>query len=117
MFGLNKLVKQFMGEEGAFASYSLAEGSIDAGDEDRYELTYHEKGSLVTFQRGWALDEMIVPLWSPRFLRILQFLKETDDTLVASRLDPLLQALERAITKSVWASPIREIKLGYRQRA
>jgi hypothetical protein len=117
MFELNKLVKQFMGEEGGFASYSLAEGSIDADDEDRYELTYHEKGSLVTFYRGWALDELIVPLRSPRFLRILQFLKETDDTLVAPRLDPLLQALERAITKSVWASPIREIKLGYRQRA
>lgn len=117
MCELTNLVKKFMGKEGGFASYSLADGSIDAEDEDRYELTFHEKSSLVTFYRGWAFDELIVPLRSPVFFGILQFLKQTDDEMDASTLDPLLQALGRASTKSIWTSPIRTICVGYRRRA
>lgn len=115
MSELTNLVKKFMGEKGGFASYSIAEGSIDADDEDRYELTFHESCSLVTFYRGWTFDELIVPIRSPVFFGILQFLKETDDMMDASTLDPLLRTLGRATSNFSLSSPIRKISVGFRQ--
>lgn len=112
---LLRLVKAFVGEEGGFYSYSLTEGSCDAGDEDRYDLTFHEKGSLITFSRVWAFDDLIVPLRSKRFLSILEFLGRTDDQLCAKALSSLTQALARA-TRHGEGDWISGITVSHRRR-
>ncbi|MBM5458800.1 hypothetical protein H8F21_14625 [Pseudomonas sp. P66] len=110
-----KLIKAFIGVMGSRFGYAMAEGSLDAGDEDRYGLTFHEKGSLIVFYRGWAVDEFMVPVCSTHFLAILRYLKLADDHLPADKIDPLILALEHA-TRHGEGHLISQITVGYRRR-
>lgn len=92
---LTLLVKKLMDEDNRICGYLVVEGVLDVGDEDHYELTLLENGHI-NFVRGWAIVDLIVPMWSRRFLEILQFLKGTDNQIRAESIDPLIQALDRA---------------------
>jgi hypothetical protein len=114
---LTQLIRNFVGNDGAFCSYSLVEGSLDAEHEDLYQITFHEKAGLITFYRGWSFDESIIPVSSPRFIKILHFLKDTDDQLNASTLQALIGGLECRKHRFRNASPINEITVGHRRAA
>lgn len=114
---LTQLIRNFVGEDGAFRSYSLAEGSVDAGDEDLYEITFHEKADLITFYRGWCFDESIIPVYSPQLINILYFLKATDDQLNASTLQALIDGLACRKHRFKSTPPINEIIVRYRHAA
>lgn len=106
-----KLAKDFVGKDGGFFSYSLADGSMDAGEEDRYELTLHANERVLEFFPGWYHNPVLIPLLSKRCLNLLLFLRESDCSTATG--DRLIEALREVLKRRIPAGPILAITVGY----
>ncbi|NVL49830.1 hypothetical protein F2S72_08770 [Pseudomonas syringae pv. actinidiae] len=105
------LAKDFVGKDGGFVGYSLADGAMDAGDEDCYELSLHAKERVLKFDPGWYQNPVLIPLLSKRCLNLLLFLRESDCATEAG--DRLIAALRKVLTRKPQAGPILAITVGY----
>lgn len=113
---LNSLLtfaKGFVGNQGSFSGYSLPDGGIDAGDEDRYELTLHVKQRMLEFYPGWSTNPVLIPLFSQRSLNLLQFLRETDAPTESG--DRLIARLRVALKRINPAGSIHAITTRFRK--